>query len=85
VLHRDLIGVAQPKPEEKGLGVRGPLRTLPATEVRVFYAHPLADTAEGRSVVALNVENLGTAERAIPSARLGLVDQDQLGGGAEDP
>lgn len=83
VLHRDLIGVALPKPEERGVGVRGVLRTLLAAEVKVFYAYPLADTVEGRAVLALNVEDLALAERALVGAGLDLVDQDQLGWGAE--
>ena len=48
------------------------------------YVYPLAETIEGRPVLALNVESLELAERAISNAGLELVDQEQLGWGQDD-
>ncbi len=81
VFRRDLLGVALPKPEENKIGIRGVLQSLLSAEVKVIYVYSLVVTVGGRPVLALNVEDMEFAERAITSVGLDLIDQDQLGWG----
>lgn len=84
VYARDLLGVALPHREERDVGLREVLQTLLSAEVKVAYVYSLVVTLNDRSVLAINVEDMDLAERAITGFGLELVDQEQLGWGTPD-
>lgn len=81
---RDLLGVALPHREDRDVGIREALQTLLSAEVKVAYVYSLVVTLDQRSILALNVEDMELAERAITGFGLELVDQEQLGWGSPE-
>ena len=84
VHHRELLGVALPKPGEPEMGIRDVMQALLSAEVKVIYVYSLVTRVEQRTVLALSVEDMEMAERAILGVGLELVDQDQLGWGKDE-
>lgn len=85
VVHRrELLGVAMPQPGEPEVGIRDVMQALLVAEVKVIYVYSLVTRVERRTVLALSVEDMEMAERAILGVGLELVDQDQLGWGKDE-
>jgi hypothetical protein len=81
VLRADLLGVALPPAEEPEIGIRKVMAALVSAEVRVEYVYSLIAPLNGRPVLAVHVDDLAVAARAIRSVGLALVDQAHLGWG----
>jgi hypothetical protein len=77
VYEADLLGVALPAGEE--FGIRKVLSGLLGAEINIAYAYALIVQVDGHPVLALKVDDMSMAARVVRSAKLDLVDQDQLG------
>jgi hypothetical protein len=77
VYETDLLGVALPATEE--FGIRKVLSGLLRAEINIAYAYALIVQVDGHPVLALKVDAMDVATRVVRSAKLELVDQDQLG------
>jgi hypothetical protein len=76
VYETDLLGVALPAKEE--FGIRKVLSGLLSAEINIAYAYALIVQVDGHPVLALKVDDMEVAAHVVRSARLDLVDQDQL-------
>jgi hypothetical protein len=77
VFETDLLGIALPVAEE--FGIRRVLSGLLGAEINIAYAYALIVQVDGHPVLAIKVDEPDMAARVVRSARLDLVDQDQLG------
>jgi hypothetical protein len=83
VYEAELLGVALPAGEE--FGIRKVLSGLLGAEINIAYAYALIVQVDGHPVLALKVDDMNVAARVVRSARLDLVDQDQLGWEEREP
>jgi hypothetical protein len=78
VFRSSLLGVALSAAGEPEIGIRPVLSALIAAEVRVEYVYSLIVPVAGRPVLALNVNDVHVAARALKNMGLTLVSQEQL-------
>jgi hypothetical protein len=81
VMRSNLLGVALPLAAEPEVGIRKVLAALVSAEVRVEYVYALIAPVDGHPVIAVHVDDLPVAARAIRSVGLTLMDQARLGWG----
>jgi hypothetical protein len=77
VYEAELLGIALPSAEE--FGIRKVLSGLLGAEINIAYAYALIVQVDGHPVLAIKVDDMNMAARVVRSAKLDLVDQDQLG------
>ena len=78
VFRSRLLGVALSAADEPEVGIRRVLSALIAAEVRVEYVYSLIVPVGGRSVLAIHVDDVDVAARALRNMGLSLVDQEHL-------
>ncbi len=78
VFRSELLGVLLSAGDEPEVGIRRVLSALLSAEVRIEYVFSLVTPVAGHPVLALHVEDLDVASRALANAGLALVGQDEL-------